>query len=305
LPTNIRNKFYQLFKSLSDITYTESDVRLSVAQLTKMPDIIFVMEGLDGKPIHVKMPWTNYVDSLGGGMFAYRIYLTEGSGSVLGANFMNLQNVVFDRDGGRVGFAPSTCVFEDFAGTAAVTDDELSVVNKTVVEDKPPAVTTGPCKTEFSPTSICSAHCDAQHVPVNEPYRAEGIQKGVDSCMRGKKDVNPALPDRACHELCDKGGVIAAGASPACLLGRWSDCFANCSQWRISYTNLETCGKQIIESRPCNMGACPIDSGLHGKDYMVIIDMRINIPAVMWSYAYANTFEDTISEIFMVGTHGT
>lgn len=60
--------------------------------------------------------------------YAFRIYLTEGSGVVLGecscislrlksklflwftgANFMNGHNVVFDQDGMRIGFADSSC----------------------------------------------------------------------------------------------------------------------------------------------------------------------------------------------------
>jgi hypothetical protein len=51
------------------------------------------------------MPWTNYVDSVGGGKYAFRVYLTEGTGSVLGANFMNGYNVIFDAENNRVGFS--------------------------------------------------------------------------------------------------------------------------------------------------------------------------------------------------------
>ena len=42
-------------------------------------------------------------------MYAFRIYLTEASGAVLGANFMTDHNVVFDIDRKRVGFAKADC----------------------------------------------------------------------------------------------------------------------------------------------------------------------------------------------------
>ena len=36
------------------------------------------------------------MDSVGGGKYAFRIYLTEGAGTILGANFMTGMNVIFD-----------------------------------------------------------------------------------------------------------------------------------------------------------------------------------------------------------------
>ncbi|RYH05777.1 hypothetical protein EON65_43810 [archaeon] len=40
-----------------------------------------------------------------------RIYLTEGQGAVLGANFINNYYTIFDIENMRVGFARSDCVF--------------------------------------------------------------------------------------------------------------------------------------------------------------------------------------------------
>ena len=41
-----------------------------------------------------------------------QVLLTEGSGTVLGANFMNGYNMIFDTQQRRVGFAESDCKFE-------------------------------------------------------------------------------------------------------------------------------------------------------------------------------------------------
>ena len=37
-----------------------------------------------------------YVDSVGGGKYAFRVYVSENSGAILGANFMKEMNVIFD-----------------------------------------------------------------------------------------------------------------------------------------------------------------------------------------------------------------
>lgn len=48
------------------------------------------------------------------GKYTFRIYLTEKNGGVLGANFMNDLNVIFDVEKNRIGFVKSTCNFEEF-----------------------------------------------------------------------------------------------------------------------------------------------------------------------------------------------
>ncbi|CAE7603241.1 unnamed protein product [Symbiodinium microadriaticum] len=60
------------------------------------------------------MPPSAYSD-FEGGKYIFRVYLTESSGGVLGANFMRKRNVIFDADGGRVDFADSNCNYEDYS----------------------------------------------------------------------------------------------------------------------------------------------------------------------------------------------
>jgi hypothetical protein len=43
--------------------------------------------------------------------YVFRIYLTEPAGCVLGSNFMNDHNIIFDPDGMKVGIVPSSCEF--------------------------------------------------------------------------------------------------------------------------------------------------------------------------------------------------
>ncbi len=49
----------------------------------------------------------------GKGTYTPRIYFTETQGSVIGANAMQAHNVLFDRENGRVGFAESSCEYQE------------------------------------------------------------------------------------------------------------------------------------------------------------------------------------------------
>lgn len=127
-PTLIAGGFKEKFKQITGIDFTDRDTPLSTAQLEVMPDVVFTFDKgnvdinqahpvADGDPadlFEITMSWRNYVDPVGGNKYAFRIYLNEPSGFLLGANFMMGQNIIFDADGGRVGFVKSECK-SDFA----------------------------------------------------------------------------------------------------------------------------------------------------------------------------------------------
>ena len=46
--------------------------------------------------LHITIIHVQYVDAVGGGKFAFRVYVSESSGAILGANFMKEMNVIFD-----------------------------------------------------------------------------------------------------------------------------------------------------------------------------------------------------------------
>lgn len=115
LPVGVRDLFEKLFKKITDgITYTNSNIALSRNQVDKLPTIIYTLEGEEGSPpIEIETKPSSYMESLGDGKYAFRIYLTESAGAILGANVMNNHNVIFDIDRKRVGFAPSSCRYEN------------------------------------------------------------------------------------------------------------------------------------------------------------------------------------------------
>lgn len=106
----------------------------------------------------------NYLQLSPSSFYRYtpRIYLTEGTGAVLGANAINEHNVIFDPDGLRVGFARSLCIYDqehsshDFATStndapktttkAPVVQTKSSVSSKPAQKVEPVAVAPTPKK---------------------------------------------------------------------------------------------------------------------------------------------------------------
>ena len=114
LPRAVAKSFEDTFKKLSNgVAYDNNSKTLKKSQVDSLPVIVFTLEGVDGDSVEVECPPSSYMETLGGGKYAFRIYLTESSGAVLGANFMNDQNVIFDIDQKRVGFAKANCKYED------------------------------------------------------------------------------------------------------------------------------------------------------------------------------------------------
>lgn len=114
LPQAVASQFSSIFNELAGVPFTQANVALTAQQLSRLPNILYTFEGTDDQPFTIVMPWTSYVDSVGGGKYAFRIYLTEPTGTVLGANFMNGYNIIFDPDNLKVGFAKSNCKYEEY-----------------------------------------------------------------------------------------------------------------------------------------------------------------------------------------------
>ena len=67
--------------------------------------------------------------TVGGGKYAFRIYLTEGSGIVLGANFMTGMNVIFDPPNKGIRIINSLCnIIQYYLLTLYCLSDCLPVV---------------------------------------------------------------------------------------------------------------------------------------------------------------------------------
>ena len=179
-PASAEKEFSALFMSIADIPYTTGGkVTLTPSQLRRVPNVIFFFENVDpnGPPVQVRMPWTSFVENAGNGGYAFRIFLTEGTGTVLGANFMTGNNIVFDVDSKRIGFAESTCRYEDYVKPQLPTGF-LPHLPPHIFP--PPAVSnasnTGQQSCPTTPRSACTADC-SQDI---DAYDAKGTQEFVD-----------------------------------------------------------------------------------------------------------------------------
>lgn len=307
LPAAINSKFTSLFKSISGVGYSNGNVQLSQDQLRKLPDIVFIMEGVDGSDMTVVMPWSSYVDSVGGGKYAFRVYLTESSGAVLGANFMNGNNVIFDSEGKRIGFSPSVCKYEDFG--IPLTRKPTS---KPTSSNRPPTSPDDddfednddnniPCVSRLVPTEPCSALCTSTNA-----YIAVGTQKWADVCG------NPTYPGtgvKTCHESCVAGKPVRG--NPFCYEKPWTQCDEKCTQSRSlptfhgesppineTYDEKDSkCGTQYAkQSRLCYTNKCAMADG----DYFIYMDLRVQIQPSHWSYVHSEAFYGAFEMLFNV-----
>lgn len=115
LPVAVAGHFKALFQSLTKLDYDNKPMKLDSKRFHSLPIIIYRLEGLDGKPVDIRIHPNAYMEkqaAAGAAADAYtpRIYLTEPSGAVLGANFIVNYNTIFDIQQQRIGFARSTCI---------------------------------------------------------------------------------------------------------------------------------------------------------------------------------------------------
>lgn len=121
-PTSISHSVREAFSKLAGVAFSNDDTAFSKTTLDRFPAIIFTFRphNESDPPVKVTMPSTSYVENVGHGKHALRLYLNEPSGFILGANFMMGYNVIFDQDGGRVGFAKSECNFDSSAAITPI-----------------------------------------------------------------------------------------------------------------------------------------------------------------------------------------
>ncbi|KAJ1441064.1 aspartic peptidase domain-containing protein [Ochromonadaceae sp. CCMP2298] len=112
LPSVAKKQFGDAFKKLTGREYGNRQLTLSPTEFRKLPVIVFRLLGVAGTgTVDVEVFPHSYMEKHKTGKYTPRIYLTEGSGTVIGANAINEHNVIFDPDGLRVGFAKSRCLY--------------------------------------------------------------------------------------------------------------------------------------------------------------------------------------------------
>jgi hypothetical protein len=306
LPSSIEAKFGTLFQQITGKEFTSANIALTPSELSKMPNIIFVVEGLDENPVEIVFPWSNYIDSVGDEKYAFRLYFTEGSGTILGANFMNGYNIIFDPNKNRIGIAKSNCKHEDFAipvtSTPTMNPTILSIptfpTTQLAPTESPESNNNGNqnCISELLPIDQCTARCDQS----SKAYTAVGMQTYADKC--GKQLAGSGA--RSCHQACVAWRPVRG--NPNCPYEEWSDCEHGCIQSRriplmadnssVFGTTATACGGYTQQTRTCYSGTCAIQEG----DYLIFLDLKLKVAPVQWTYFHSETFYTALSEIFNI-----
>lgn len=162
--SRLSKPFREVFEQLSGRKYSNSPMKLSLDEVMTLPAIVFQIRGVanydygssaaksttrlvgdmdksHGNDILVSVPPTHYMEYDDETQsYTPRIYLTESSGSVLGANVMQGHDVFFDLENSRIGFAESDCEYVPLD----VTDASGAVEGSKKVQDD----VTSPTKVE-------------------------------------------------------------------------------------------------------------------------------------------------------------
>jgi hypothetical protein len=112
LPQSLHQNFVSLFKKLTGIQYKTEIITLSQEQYKILPTIIYRLEGFDAdSTVNIVVRPDSYMEKHANNRYVPRVYLTESTGAVLGANFMNEYDIIFDVDNSKIGFAQSHCLY--------------------------------------------------------------------------------------------------------------------------------------------------------------------------------------------------
>lgn len=102
--------FKRLWKAQTGTDYGNVKMVLTDKKFQSLPVITFTFKDAKGEKVDVHMKPDAYMEKVAN-KYVPRVYLSEGQGAVLGANFMQDHDVFFDEDGKRVGFARSDCSY--------------------------------------------------------------------------------------------------------------------------------------------------------------------------------------------------
>ncbi|KDO21566.1 hypothetical protein SPRG_13377 [Saprolegnia parasitica CBS 223.65] len=118
LPSALRDEFDRSFKNAGLKAYKSLDGGddttggYARGQLSKMPTIEYVFEGMEGEDVVLTIPPARYLCQGETGRFTASIALhDEAPMGVIGADLLTNHDFVFDPDHHRVGFVPATCEY--------------------------------------------------------------------------------------------------------------------------------------------------------------------------------------------------
>lgn len=342
LHQKLASSFASMWKAVTKKEYSHNGFLLSDDQLKRLPTILVQMRAFDtrgsdmlssvsdtigytGKldptsphDVLLAIPATNYMEySPTTSLYTSRLYFTETQGGVLGANAIQGHNVVFDWENGRVGFAESTCDFEDdhsaskFKGkndTASLGNDCvlsepvlthtcLQSVNSKVCEQNPEELLFG---TELWTRSIkslgSSLGMSCQDIVILDTSHTGEAPPHVD-CKDGLcSEYRPC--QMTCNEVKQKAKHKPDSGQGSECASSWSACDESCKQSFIhAVRNSEDkCFEISRDKRDCHVGGCGKDDPCR-VPYIVQATLGFRgAKKDLWTSHYSEVLATSLSE---------
>jgi len=342
LHQKLASSFASMWKAVTKKEYSHNGFLLSDDQLKRLPTILVQMRafgsgggelmssvsdtiGYTGKldptspyDVLLAIPATNYMEySPTTSLYTSRLYFTETQGGVLGANAIQGHNVVFDWENGRVGFAESTCDFEDDHSASRVhgkndtaplgndcvlsnpvlTHTCLQSVNSKVCEQNPGELLFG---TELWTRSILSLGSNlgmsCQDIVILDTSHTGESPPHVD-CKDGLcSEYRPCR--MTCNEVKDEAKPKPDTSKGATCASIWSACDETCKQSFIHAVTSsdDKCFEISRDKRDCHIGGCGKDDPCR-VPYMVQATIGFRgAKKDLWTAHYSEVLASALSE---------
>ncbi|DBA04972.1 TPA: hypothetical protein N0F65_006974 [Lagenidium giganteum] len=129
LPSSLKNNFMHTFQKVTGLEYSTSEAGckgFTDAELATMPNITYILEGPNGEDMSLVITTDQYLLEQSKNRYCANIFLSEGSGGVIGANIMMDRDVIFDGGNQRVGFVQADCNYRKLSGNDAAAPSPVS-----------------------------------------------------------------------------------------------------------------------------------------------------------------------------------
>ncbi len=230
LPYSIEPKFKKIWEELTGMEYKTENLQLSEDAVAALPPITFIIKG-ENDDVEVEMFSDAYLTKTKGGYDASILFDLSG-GTILGSNFMQNHDVLFDIENSRIGFARANCKYRDLQDEKSTPSDPMKCTIKNEPVQKTSCNVTCPRGNRHSTTYLMGYE--------------EWIDQYADGADPNCKPLEPEL--RPCVMRCGTGSTLLND----CNILTWLSCDLRCKQVKLAKKEGSGCAK--VEERECATG---------------------------------------------------
>ena len=320
LRSSLGSAFKDAWKDMTGMAYSNHKMKLTREQVLQMPTILIQMTSrdytgdsssdqaidMDDVPVglagHLSkdspgdillaIPATHYMEyTIEDDAYTPRVYFTERSGGVLGANAMLNHDVLFDWENERVGFAESNCDYDELMQGVEIVDEEdtdgdgdgassdcvlgegsmdmacVETVNfgKCVKGVDPDTALIGIIKWSmvveaqgFDNGKTCESVAESRYeneksTSIRTLCDADGVCSVILGCSMTCKEVEDEV-----NAVANADVTIVAAQDGTCPNDGWGACQYSCEQSKITSEMRHDgqCHMSHLDTRPCHIDNC-------------------------------------------------